>query len=74
MSTNHLLNQWLDLGIHTEACMTRPDTCLEGGAISVWMNISGCPETHHFQGLITTHVDTNSTGIAIVCLISPRMW
>ena len=32
--------QWVDLGIHTEACMTRPETCgAEGGAISVWVNV-----------------------------------
>ena len=31
-------NQWVDLGIHTEACMTRPETCgAAGGAISMWV-------------------------------------
>ena len=33
-------NQWVDLGIYTEACMTRPDTCgAAGGAITLWVNI-----------------------------------
>ena len=35
--------QWVDLGIHTEACMTQPDTCsAAGGAISLWVNANDC--------------------------------
>ena len=31
-------SQWVDLGIHTDVCMTRPETCgAAGGAISLWM-------------------------------------
>ena len=67
-------SQWVDLGIHTEACMTQPETCLEGGAISVWMSISGCSSEHIYQGLITSHANTNSTGVTIACLLSPTMW
>ena len=37
-------SQWVDLGIHTEACMTRPETCgAAGGAISLWVNVIECP-------------------------------
>ena len=36
-------NQWVDLGIHTEACMTQPETCgAAGGAISIWVNVIQC--------------------------------
>ena len=43
VSTNSSQRQWVDLGIHTEACMTRPETCgAAGGAISVWLKINDC--------------------------------
>ena len=30
--------QWVDLGIHNEVCLTRPETCgTPGGAISMWL-------------------------------------
>ena len=36
--------QWVDLGIHPEACMTRPETCGgAGGAISFWLKTIDCP-------------------------------
>ena len=37
---NHTRRQWIDLGIHTEVCITRPETCTAGGAISLWVNIA----------------------------------
>ena len=37
---NGTKTQWVDLRIHTEACITQPDTCsAAGGAISLWVNI-----------------------------------
>ena len=36
--------QWVDLGIHTKACMTRPETCgAAGGTISLWIRVIDCP-------------------------------
>ena len=36
-------NQWVDYGIHTEACITRPEYCsVAGGAISLWVNANAC--------------------------------
>ena len=47
-------NQWVDLGIHTEACMTRPETCgAAGGAISVWINLISCSH----GGIISSYSD-----------------
>ena len=37
---NHTRRQWIDLGIHTEVCITHPETCTSGGAISLWVNIA----------------------------------
>ena len=40
LSLNRTRNQWVDLGIHTETCITRPETCgAAGGAISLWINV-----------------------------------
>ena len=37
------MNQWIDLGVHTEACMTLPETCgAAGGAISLWFRVYDC--------------------------------
>ena len=56
-------SQWIDLGIHSEACMTRPETCgAAGGAISLWVNLFDCP----FGAIISTLVD-GSQGAAINC-------
>ena len=65
VSTNISLNQWIDLGIHTEACMTRPETCgAAGGAFSVWLRLVDCP---HGAGIITTIDDLNKTGFRLWC-------
>ena len=51
-------SQWVDLGIHTEACMTRPETCgAVGGSISLWANLIDCT----FGGIIS------SSGSVIAC-------
>ena len=50
--------QWVDLGIHTEACMTRPETCgAAGGAVSLWMRVIDCPST---GGIVSSYVDFKS--------------
>ena len=67
MSTNGSLNQWIDLGIHTETCVTKPETCgAAGGAISVWMNIVDCPQ-FPVSGVISTRPSSATTGSTIDC-------
>ena len=62
--TDRTKNQWIDLGIHTEACMTRPETCgAAGGAISLWLKVINCSD----DGIITTRSDRNSTGSIVFC-------
>ena len=57
--------QWVDLGIHTEACMTRPETCGgAGGAISLWVNVIHCPG---MCGIVSSH-QVGKTGSIIHCL------
>ena len=51
MSTDGFHEQWIDLGTHTEACMTRLDTCgVAGGAVSLWLKESRCTD---MNGMIT---------------------
>ena len=58
--------QWVDFGIHTEACMTRPETCgAAGGAISVWINI--LDGLGNKEGILSSLVKEWTTGSRIVC-------
>ena len=51
---NHTKNQWIDLGIHTEVCMTRPEICgAAGGAISLWLKLFDSPSS---GGIISSWV------------------
>ena len=50
---NKTRNQWIDLGVHSEACMTQPETCgAAGGAISFWMYVI---EFMEVSGLFSSH-------------------
>ena len=65
MSTNRSRAQWIDLGIHTEACMTVPDTCgTSRGAISVWYRVTYC---NHLGSIVTTIQNHTPGGSAIYC-------
>ena len=64
MSTDGFHEQWIDLGTHTEACMTRPDTSgVAGGAVSLWLKESRCTDVN---GMITART-VNGTGFNIYC-------
>ena len=42
-TVTHIKRQWINLAIHTDACMTRPETCgAAGGAISMWVKVIEC--------------------------------
>ena len=41
--TDHTMQQWLDLGNQSQACITVPETCgTQGGTISVWIKPLDC--------------------------------
>ena len=64
LTLDHTKKQWVDLGIHTEACMTRPETCgAAGGAISVWVKIRDC----HGQGGIISSQTNAASGTLLFC-------
>ena len=63
-------NQLINVGIHTEACMTRPETCgAAGGAISLWVNQIECPLP---GGIVSTRA-FGSSGSLIYCTIA-NIW
>ena len=60
-------SRWVDLGIHTEACMTRPETCgAAGGAISLWIKVI---DWSAFGGIVSSR-DTSTTESLIACSTS----
>ena len=63
LTLDHTKRQWVDLGIHTEACMAQPETCsAAGGAIILWANFIDCT----FGGIISSLV-YGSSGSVIAC-------
>ena len=42
LTLNHTRSQWVDLGIHTDVCMTRMTCGAAGGAISLWVKVIEC--------------------------------
>lgn len=71
MGTNHTQQQWIDLGTHTESCMTRPDTCGAGGAMSMWYRVIECPQD---TAIISTRTTNTSQGLVILCQSTTRTW
>ena len=45
------LEQYVDLGNLSAACMTRPETCETGGTVTLWVKLL---EVGGFQGIITS--------------------
>ena len=68
LSLNHTRSQWVNLGIHTEACMTRPHTCgTAGGPVSLWMRVTYCPD---FGGIVSSLSMDVKTGFSTRCTSS----
>ena len=65
VSTNQSLLQWIELGVHTEACMTRPETCgAAGGAISLWVKLI----ENNCIGILTSRMhQPETTGVNMFC-------
>ena len=58
------MGQLVDVGIHTEVCMTRAETCgVAGGAISLWVNVIDCSGT----GGLVSSMGNGATGTMILC-------
>ena len=61
---NRNLGQSIDLGVHTEAFMTRPETCgAAGGAISLWVKID---DPFGYHGIITTLPEPNTLSGSLI--------
>ena len=69
--TDHSQRQWIDLGVHPEACMTRPETCgAAGGAVSFWVMLVDT-DYDEVGGIITSYAyapgSSHSTGFGMGC-------
>ena len=64
VSTNLAREDWINLGIHLEVCLTHPESCgAAGGAISLWFRLNG----YSIAGAIVTTTYNTSAGYHIVC-------
>ena len=64
MATDRAQKQWVDLGTHTEVCMTQPETCgAAGGAIGFWIKVDHC---FNVGGIISTR-KYNGSGSLVYC-------
>ena len=67
VSTDGSRNQRIDLGSHTEACMTRPETCgTAGGAVSFWLKDIDCGNDYN-NGIISTQQSGTFSGFNVQC-------
>ena len=69
-TVDHTKNQWVDLGIHTEVCMSQSKTCgVVGGAFGMWFSIVTCPL---WAEIISSKID-GGTGSALYCRLDHKM-
>ena len=57
--TDRSLEQYVDLGNLTVACITRPETCDNGATVTLWVKVL---EVRGYQGIITSLDRDQSTG------------
>ena len=58
------MQQYLELGDQSQACITIPESCgAQGGAISVWVKLIGCQN----GGGIISSQDPSQSAVIIAC-------
>ena len=71
--TNRSQNQWIELGYHSDVCLTHRYGCGEaGGALSMWLRLIDCPAR---SGIITSRAgrSVSPTGFNIACINPLRL-
>ena len=65
VSLDRSRQQWINLGVHPEVCITQPDTCgAAGAAVSLWVKIFECfPQ----GGILTINLNIEGTGLTMFC-------
>ena len=72
LTLDHTRSQWVDLGIHKQACMAQPETCgSAGGAISLWVKMVDCSTEP--CGIISSWVSGSTATGSIMYLFSGRI-
>ena len=65
-------SQWVDLGIHTEACMTHPEACgAAGGAISLWLKIV---ESERWSRIVSSDASNRQTALVVYCGVNDTVY
>ena len=63
------MEQWIDLAVQNETCMTQPETCgAAGGAVSLWLKINDCPKNAGILSTANGSTNISQEGISIHCL------
>ena len=57
--------QWVDLGVHLEACLTNVDCSAAGGAISLWLSGVHCGGSS--AGFISSRKSSSKIGTVGFC-------
>ena len=66
LTLNHTRNQWVDLGIHTKACMTHPETCgAASRALSMWLNMNILEYPDVFFGIVSSQIKSRRAALEI---------
>ena len=65
VQTNNAMSQWVDLGVVTDACMTRPDTCTNGATMTIYIKDDDCNSPGVLSSIVS---DFKHTGILTRCL------
>ena len=67
-SLDETRSQWVDLGVHNEACLAQPETCgAAGSAIRLWVKVIDRCTLH--DGIISSYA-YGSTGTLVLCQFS----
>ena len=63
------MQQWMELGNQSQACITIPESCgAQGGTISVWVKIVECPTGDGGSAAIITSFLPVQTGFTLQCI------
>ena len=67
VSLDRSQQQWIDLGYHTEVCLSQPEFCgAAGGAVSMWLKII---DYYEIGGILeTNNIDDDNLGFMMVAL------
>ena len=74
VTLNNTFEQWVDLGVLPEACITRPETCsAAGAALSFWLKVTGHDSEGTTIGILSSRTQTNDPTGFVLTLTSDKL-